>query len=196
MINAEMFLGSLLIFIYASERFNTPRSTRSCTTALRYYSAMLAYLMVYLMAYYFLSKYPVLLNFLISENDPEMQKISKDASTSILVALILALLVPKVPMISELDVRLRHFLHRLALIPYEVIRLSKDIQARKFVTPASVLDQVQEEAISYGLSSEQNTSEIKRWNKISSLIIELRQWEVEIPFSVFVHEREVEFKRL
>jgi hypothetical protein len=194
--NVEMLLGSLLIFIYASERFNTPRSTRSCTTALRYYCAMLAYLLVYLLAYYFLSKYPVLLNFLIPENDPELQIFSEDASTAILVALILALLVPKVPMISELDVRLRRFLHRLALIPYEVIRMSKDIQSREFTVPEAIRDQVQEEAISYGLSSEQNTSDLKSWNKIAALMIELRQWEVENPFSIFVHEREIEFRRL
>jgi hypothetical protein len=192
----EMLLGSLLIFIYASERFNTPPSTRSSTTALRYYSAMLVYLLVYLLAYYFLSKYPLLLNFLIIENDPELRKISENTSTSILVALILALLVPKVPTISELDVRLRRFLHRLALIPYEVIRMSKDIQTRGFFVPAAVSDQVREEAISYGLPLEQNTPEFRRWNKIAALIIELRQWERENPFSIFVHERENEYRRL
>jgi hypothetical protein len=192
----EMFLGSLLIFIYASERFNTPTSTRSSTTALRYHSAMFVYLLVYILAYYFLSKYPVLLNFLLLENDPEVQKISENTSTSILVALILALLVPKLPMISELDVRLRRFLHRLALIPYEVIRMSKDIQTRGFAVPDAVSDQVQEEALRYGLSSEQNTSEFRRWSKIAALIIKLRQWERENPFSIFVHERENEYRHL
>ena len=114
-----LVLGALLIFIYATERFNTPRTIRASTTAGRYYSAATIYLLIYLLTFYVFSKYPHLLKVLINDADVQKQMSAMDSSnTPIFVAMIFSLLVPKVPLISELDNRLRIFLHRLASIPY------------------------------------------------------------------------------
>src|SRR3990167_1319088 len=124
---------ALLIFTYAKERFNTPRTIRASTTAGRYYSAATIYLLIYLLTFFIFSKYPHLLKVLINDADVQKQMSAMDSSnTPIFVAMIFSLLVPKVPLISELDNRLRIFLHRLASIPYEAIRMSKEVQGMRF----------------------------------------------------------------
>ena len=117
----EILFGVVLIIIYAMERFNSPTTVRASTTAYRYYLAALLYLLIYLLSFYTFTKYPQLLKYLeIGEETRE--------STVIFVAMIFSLLVPKVPLISQLDERLRKYLHRLASIPFEAIRLSKAIK--------------------------------------------------------------------
>ena len=66
-----MLLGGLLIFIYATERFNTPRTIRASTTAGRYYSAATIYLLIYLVTFFLFSKYPHLLKLLISDTEAQ-----------------------------------------------------------------------------------------------------------------------------
>jgi hypothetical protein len=57
----EILIGAILITIYAHERFNTPPNVRASTTAVRYYVASVIYLMIYLITFYLLTKYPFLL---------------------------------------------------------------------------------------------------------------------------------------
>lgn len=103
-INVSMILGAILIIIYAHERFNTPSTIRATTTASRYYVASVIYLSFYLATFYIFSKYPDLLRMLEVEGlvryDGDQ---NSNESTPVFVALLFSLLVPRFPMISELE---------------------------------------------------------------------------------------------
>ncbi|NPU93211.1 MAG: hypothetical protein HPY82_14980 [Gammaproteobacteria bacterium] len=197
-----LVLGALLIFIYATERFNTPRTIRASTTAGRYYSAATIYLLIYLLTFYVFSKYPHLLKVLINDADVQKQMSAMDSSnTPIFVAMIFSLLVPKVPLISELDNRLRIFLHRLASIPYEAIRMSKEVQGMRFEVPDTVTEELRREMeernFPVQVDSVDNADPIVRnWMKIAALIIQLRHWEQANPFAPFMQERSGQLQRI
>ncbi|HVK98477.1 MAG TPA: hypothetical protein VM553_01630 [Dongiaceae bacterium] len=197
-----LILGALLIFIYATERFNTPRTIRASTTAGRYYSAAIIYLLIYLLTFYIFSKYPHLLETLIQDEDLQKKMSAMDDSnTPIFVAMIFSLLVPKVPLISELDNRLRVFLHRLASIPYEAIRMSKEVQGMRFRIPESVMDELRREMEERNFPVQVDTIEkadpiVRNWMHIAALIIQLRHWERTNPFAPFMQERSGQLQRI
>ncbi len=199
-INIEVLFGAVLIVIYAAERFNTPGSIRASTTAGRYYAAAIVYLLIYLATFYVFTKYPKMLDYFdIDMAALNSSGIKPGESSVILFALLLSLLVPKVPVISDLDSRLRHFLHRLAAIPYEALRLSKEIQSSRYEIPLQGRDALVRELQEQGLSAEEMSSTdpvIYRWVSIVSLMTQLKSWDPSHRFAAFVHERSGQFERI
>lgn len=197
-----MILGALLIFIYATERFNTPRTVRASTTAGRYYSVATIYLLVYLLTFYIFSKYPHFLQLLIDDASvKEKMREMNSTNTPIFVAMIFSLLVPKIPLISTLDQRLRAFLHRLASIPYEAIRMSKEVQAMPFEIPAAIRAELRHEVEERNFPVQVDAAEngdaiVRGWMNIAALIIQLRQWERTNPFASFTQERSGQLERI
>lgn len=197
-----LILGALLIVIYATERFNTPRTNRASTTAGQYYSAAAIYLLIYLLTFYVFSKYPHMLKVLIADADLQKHLQQLDAGdTPILVAMIFSLLVPKLPLISELDLRLRVFLHRLASIPYEAIRMSKELQGMRYEIPPSLLPELrlemEERSFPVALDAPESADPIvHHWMNIASLILQLRQWEKTHPYAAFMQERNGQLQRI
>lgn len=197
-----MLLGGLLIFIYATERFNTPRTIRASTTAGRYYSAATIYLLIYLVTFFLFSKYPHLLKLLISDTEAQ-QHLAKmdDSNTPILVAIIFSLLVPKIPLISELDTRLRAFLHRLASIPYEAIRMSKEVQGMRFAIPDTIAEELRHEMEERNFPVQAGPADktdpiVRNWMNIATLVIQLRRWEQSDMFAAFMQERSGQLQRI
>lgn len=202
-IDFKILYGALLIVIYAAERFNTPPTIRTSTTAGRYYAAATVYLLVYLTTFYVFTKYPKLLGLVMELFDINIDTSKAEVGSSdtglILVALLLSLLVPKIPVISEIDTRLRRFLHRLAAIPYEAIRLSKEIQHSRYWVPSSVRDSLVDELEEQGFQHKTIDSHdpvIQGWVTIISLITQLKAWDHSHQFAIFVQERSGQFERI
>lgn len=197
-----LILGALLIVIYATERFNTPRTNRASTTAAQYYSAAAIYLLIYLLTYFVFSKYPHLLKVLIDDAELQQRMQQLDAeNTPILVAMILSLLVPKLPLVRELDLRLRVFLHRLASIPFEAIRMSKEVQGMRYEIPPSLLPELRQEMedrnFPVALDAPESTDPIVRnWMNIAALMLQLRHWEKTHPYAAFMQERAGQLQRI
>jgi hypothetical protein len=193
-------LGLGLIAIYALERFNTPPSNRASTTAVRYYSAASAYILLYLLAYIILLNYPTLTNYLIG-NAGDAQEQLQNLPTTVVVALLLSILIPKVPLLSKADSRVRRFLQNLAAIPIEALRLSKEIHDVPYIVPPKHQTEVSERMKSGGFKEEDIVFEDGKtaqhlWTKITAVIYSLEHWERDARFVAFTHERRGQFERL
>lgn len=198
----EILIGAILITIYAHERFNTPPNVRASTTAIRYYVASAIYLMIYLITFYLLTKYPFVLGKLNLMKPEEVT-----GATPIIVAMVLSMLVPKIPLVSTLDAKLKQFLHRLAAIPFEAIRLSKELQACEYKVPGNFdpehkhIKKLFEELKEQGYEQPEKLidSEFKivtNWINIVSLMIQIKSWESKSQFSSFVQERTGQLDRI
>ena len=201
-LHIEILIGAILITIYAHERFNTPPNVRASTTAIRYYVASAIYLMIYLITFYLLTKYPFVLGKLNLMKPEEVT-----GATPIIVAMVLSMLVPKIPLASTLDTKLKLFLHRLAAIPFEAIRLSKELQACDYKVPGhfdpehkhvkKLFDELKEQG--YEQPEKLVDAEytvITNWINITSLMIQVKSWESKSQFSSFVQERAGQLDRI
>ena len=200
--NLEIIFGVFLIVIYAFDRFNTPSNVRASTTAGRYMTSVFLYLMIYLVTFNIFMKYPKLLEFMnIDFGLADGAAINPGDSTTILIALVLSLLVPKVPLISQVDDRLRKFLHGLAAIPYEAIRLSQEMQDAELVIPEpmhnAVYNEMDAQAIDENIINlHTNDPVIKDGLNDIYLMIRLRKWGKENRFISFMQERASQMHRL
>lgn len=193
-------LGLGLIAIYALERFNTPPSNRASTTAVRYYSAASAYILLYLLAYIILLNYPTLTNYLIG-NAGDAKEQLQNLPTTVVVALLMSILIPKVPLLSKADSKVRRFLQNLAAIPIEALRLSKEIHDVPYIVPPKHQMEVSERMKSGGFKEEDIVFEDGKtaqhlWTKTTAVIYSLEHWERDTRFAAFAHERRGQFERL
>jgi len=199
----EIILSTVLIAIYAHQRFNTPATVRTSTTACRYYSASAIYLMIYLLTFFLLYHFPQLRELLerllqgLSIEIPE----GFDQKTPMYFAILLSVMIPKLPGVKHFDHHLRMYLHRLAAIPYEAIRLSKELQQGEYRIPGSMrdslLDTLQERGFERrDIDLDSDDSLIQRWAHIASLMQQLRLWEQDAKFSAFVIDREQQYERI
>src|SRR5688572_3171017 len=123
----DLFLGAVFVLFYAANRFNTPATNRSSTTAVRYYLSLFCYCVVGLVAYISFVKFPHLLAFLMQGNDAVVEPWAKQLSSPLLVALLLTVLLPKLPLLSDLDNWVRKQLQEIAEIPFEARRLGAQL---------------------------------------------------------------------
>jgi len=207
--NIEVLFGASLIVIYAFERFNTPSQVRASTTAGRYYMAIFLYLLIYLVTFLVFTYYPGIASSLkkhLAANDISVDWVltgffDPQDSKIIFVALVLSLLVPKMPMISKVDKKLREFLHKLALIPYEAIRRSRDMQAMDFAIPEADREKLENEFDKLGFDRvkiDLNTEDALTRGGINiiHLIRSIKSWEAESRFSSFLQDRREQQNRL
>lgn len=203
----EIMIGAVLIVIYANERFNSPPNVRASTTAIRYYIASAVYLLIYLISFILLTKYPYLLVKLNLITPTVADTNKTQSATPIIIAMVLSLLVPKIPLISNLDEKLKKFLHRLADIPFEAIRLSQELQAGQYQIPGGVdpehehVKKLYKELEAQGFQQPVQIAKSKMpvmvtWLNTVSLMILLRGWESSNQFAAFVQERAGQLARI
>lgn len=195
----ELLFGAVLILVYAIERFNTPKAIRASTTAGRYFSAAIIYPLIYLATFYVIATNEQLLGLvlmLVDATGSESTQLHELESTAVVAALLLSLLVPKLPVISDIDTKLRAFLHRLAAIPYEAIRLSQEIQHSRYEVPPAVNESVLAELEEQGIEMDSGDPVIRKWIELVSLMVQLREWTASRQFAFFFLERSNEFERM
>lgn len=130
--DGQVLIGAIFVLISAAGRFNTPHTNRSSTTALRYYTAFLCYLLVGLGLYFALLSFGPLLEAL----KIEAAYYGKLIASPPFVALLLTVLLPKVPLLAEGDAWILGHLQRMGAIPYEARRLTSKLhKARLDISP-------------------------------------------------------------
>ena len=179
--SVDVFLGAVFVLFYAGTRFNTPVTNRSSTTAGRYYVGLFLYCLVGICLYMTLVTFPNLLNFTMYG-----QQIGGDAATSkislpLFVALVLTVLLPKIPLLSSADKWVCAQLQNMAAIPWEVLRLGAEL--KKFKLEFSPAEQavVQEMLEADGFDRKDIIFELTEtvrsdWTRVTALLQKVEDW--------------------
>lgn len=133
----EMSVAAAFVFLYSRDRFNTPRSNRSTTTAFRYHTGALSYALCGLALFFVLTLFRPLIGYLWGGHVPEHVQ---SLSTPFVAALTVTVLLPSVPVLASLDERVRHAIQRFAWIPAEARRISRALRVAEFNPPSEVRD--------------------------------------------------------
>jgi len=207
-LSPEFLLGALFVTVYAVERFNTPHTNRALTTAGRYYAAVSVYLGTSLLFYWVFTRYP---QFLLHIKPAEA------AGTGVItpqqhkepvveVAMLLSVLLSRIPVLSHLDKKLRTFLQNLAEIPMEAIRLGKLIRRSHFNPTDELRETILAELLACGIDDKdvvfdsgndpRSNNPHALWVRITALKIGLVSWESQRGFAGFIQHRTEEYKTL
>jgi hypothetical protein len=187
----DFVLGTILVALYASDRFNTPASNRSSTTAARYYTAVALYLGVATGIYaVLLFGFPQLAH-QWAPSAIENLPWAKDLSAPLLVALLLTVSLPRVPILSNIDEWIRKKLQHMAAIPYEARRLSAALRKAPFHVADERQDEIRSGMLGEGFVAKDilfldGSGPQPLWTKATALMKSLEDWEGHPRFSGFV----------
>jgi hypothetical protein len=201
----EQLLCSLFVVVYAVERFSRPAGnlgsdgggcqwSRATTTAMAYYAAASLYCAVALGVYHALVLLPTpkLLAGLMAFT-PEGAKLiaSGEKHEAILVASLVTVLLPKVPLLSAVDEWVRRYLQEMAAIPHEVRRLAAELRR----APYRVTDQAERRELTAALHErgfdardvvfDSLDTPQARWTKLSALMARIDGWEADPGFRAY-----------
>ena len=210
----EIALSAVVIVVFAVDRFRAlpsdPRDggvpyriSRSTTTAASYYTAVSLYGAVALGVFAFLLLSPQALDRLVETAPGIGDAIPPWARQSppLLVALILTVLLPKIPVLSSMDEWFRRHLQRMAAIPHEVRRLSAELRRTPFRVSAERRQELMDAMVAKGFEAsdvlfEDGTAPQHFWTKLSMLMHELDGWEADERFTSYVLTYPNEFTAL
>jgi len=210
----EIALSAIVIVVFAVDRFKTPpsdpkdgavsyRISRSTTTAASYYTALSLYGAIALGVFAFLLLSPQALDRLVASVPEIGEGIPPWARQSppLLVALILTVLLPKIPILSSMDEWFRTRLQRMAAIPHEVRRLSAELRRAPFRVSAERQQELTDAMVAKGLEAvdirfEEGSAPQHLWTKLSMLMHELDGWDADAHFTSYVLTYPNEFTAL
>ena len=210
----EIALSAIVIVVFAVDRFKTPpsdpkdgvvayRISRSTTTAASYYTALSLYGAIALGVFAFLLLSPQALDRLVATAPEIGEGIPPWARQSppLLVALILTVLLPKIPILSSMDEWFRTRLQRMAAIPHEVRRLSAELRRAPFRVNAEREQVLTDAMVAKGLEAvdirfEEGSAPQHLWTKLSMLMHELDGWDADAHFTSYVLTYPNEFTAL
>lgn len=201
----KLLLGGIFVAVYALERFNTPKTNRSSTTAARYYAAALSYLGISLLIYWGLAQSPQLLDDLKQFIDiplPEGADPEAPREPVVEVAMLLSVLLCKIPILAQLDYKLRTFLQNLAEIPMEAIRFGRLIAKARFNPSAEMQEAIRiqlldrkiaEQDIQFDTTNEATLHTPQAlWVRITALKQGIDSWSTRRGYSGFLQQRNKE----
>ena len=193
-----MIIGALFVIFYSWGRFNDPGTIRSSTTQARYFYSNLSYTLVYLCIFAILMKYADVVN-VIFGGDPELQNEFNDLPHALVAALLLTGFLQRIPYLQQLDKWLRDNLQRLASIPFEVRRLTKQLINADFDIDPNVQEIVykhlrQEGLFCDSINFKDSSESCWLWNKASILMYELSLWEQKTRMTKFMISKAMDYK--
>jgi hypothetical protein len=194
----DLWVGGLFVLVSAVDRFNTPHTNRSSTTIVRFYMAEICYIAVGLASYLLLANFPEVASTFDKDTAGEL---GQYLSQPMLVALFLTVLLPKIPVLSDVDEWIRKQLQKMGSIPYEARRLSAELRRAEFQVPHQRQAEIRKKMLDDGFAPEdvrfedQQSSEYF-WTKISALILQLEEWESDRRFVGFMARFGTEFEDL
>lgn len=199
----DLLIGAAFVLVAAADRFNTPPTNRSSTTALRYHLAALGYMAVGLTLFFSILAFPQALNIApaIGTVGPSLPPWAERLSTPLLVALLLTVLLPKIPLLGDGDDWIRKQLQKMGAIPYEARRMSAELRRSEFRIPLSRQAEIKKHLANEGFSSldvvfEESSTPQYVWTKISALMVQLEEWESDRKFIGFVARFAAEYDDL
>jgi hypothetical protein len=188
--------GSFLVLLYTWHRFSQPSANRSSTTAIRYYLAAAFYclwgLFIYATLVILLSASPEAAVRLLETSIPgDFKPFAIALPLPILVALLLTVLLPKVPTIAHADGWVREQIEYMASIPHEVRRLTAELErsdspgsgvtlAMNATAQERVRQQLQALDFAPGHIRFSGGRDLAaRWTKASGLVLALTEWRAD-----------------
>ncbi len=193
----ETYVGAAFVAFYGYERFRKPPSepgarlaaypSRATTTAASYYTAVFLYCGIGVLLYGTLLFSPSVLEkiwALVPQLGAEVPS-ALQHSPSVVVALLLTVLLSKVPALAGLDDFVRTRLQHMAAIPHEVRRLAVELKRAPFrpasedeyaeIAPALLAKGFDE--VDVRLAS--GDTILARWFRLSTLMRRIEVWEAE-----------------
>lgn len=176
---------ALCVAFYAHERFTNP-PIRAMTTAIQYHLAWLGYLVSTLVLFAGLSavlKSNEAVRF-ISMLMPGITEEARSLPAPFLAALFLTTLLPRLPLLKDLDTRIQSFFRDLGEIPYKALSLSWRLRNEPFGMSETLREQVAERLGAGGIEDARAMVENPAcatealWVKVVALVIQLQE-EVE-----------------
>jgi hypothetical protein len=197
--------GGAFVLVYAWHRITNPSANRASTTAVRYYTAAVAYclwaLVLYAALVTALTVSPDIVRTFFDASgtglDPIIGQLqSRGLSYALVVALLLTTLLPNIPAIAYVDRRVRELLEHMAAIPYEVRRLVAELERSDsaysgvtFRMSEVMLKRVRQRLLERGFLREEIAFEGRDlralWTKVSALLLHLGDWRSDRKFSGF-----------
>ena len=201
--DASLALGFAFVALYSYERFNTPKINLDATTPARYRLAALGYVFLSLLLYYVLvaglSHVP------IKDLMPFVPGLSgfadKNFSPALIVALILTVLLSKIPGLSHFDNEMCDIFRRRASISSIAANLSGILKNRELIQPSTVQAAVTVNLGEFGIEPkdvvfEDDQSLQYLWTKIGVLMYFLRDWNTRPEYQRFVQTFSAEWEKL
>jgi hypothetical protein len=189
----------IVIAIYAYDRFNSPPTNRACTTAARYHVAAFIYFSLYLLTFHLVVRYPELVGFMGFDVQGPLADL--EVSSAVGIALLLTVLLPRAPVLSNVDLQVRKHLQRRAAIPIEATRLSRELCGGELEVPGEERAGLEAELVGSGFDAQHvvyDGAEYTHtvWVKIEYLMWRLQELESNSKFASFMHDRAQEYARL
>jgi hypothetical protein len=194
----DEILGAAFVLWFAAQRFNTPRTNRSSTTAVRYYTAAIFYCLFGLALYSMLVGFPDLLRQALAAAGTVIPPWTQQLSSPLLVALLLTVLLPTLPVLGAVDDWIRKTFQGMASIPLEAQLLSAQLQRARFHASRETRTEV---AAKLGLDGfapddilfEPSEAPQHLWTRIAVLVTHLEAWKSRRKFIGFVLDFAADF---
>lgn len=180
--SVDLVLGAVFVLFYAGSRFNTPSTNRSSTTAGRYFVGLFLYCLVGICAYVTLVAFPNVLDFALFGQQMGGSAPTSKISLPLFVALLLTVLLPKIPVLNSVDKWVCTRLQNMAAIPWEVLRLSAELRKYKleFSHDEQALVRQMLEAESFDprdIIFELTETPSSDWTRVTALLHKVEDWE-------------------
>src|SRR6267143_2872659 len=156
----EMALGPAFVLVFGWQRFNRPvdvkavelrarnllMHSRCSTTAISFFGALLAYQSFLVVSYFFLQLYYPITQKLAEESAQWMAlgDFVHGLSAPLVCALVLTMLLPSIPHLKDLELKLRDRLQKMAAIPRQIYDQATALRSSKFRPPAAILSAMRE----------------------------------------------------
>ncbi len=145
-IDASFVVALLLVCVYATNRFNTPRAARSQTSQFQYIGSCVAYVLsstgLFIFLTWLLVTNPQALGFLHFGGSGQLPGEVTQLAAPLIVALAMTTLLPSFPMLREVDAKLLRLFHRMGSIPIAAAQWSQQMREAEFVISPDLLMQV------------------------------------------------------
>ena len=197
----DLVLGGVFVLFHSGTRFNTPTTNRSSTTAARYFMGLFLYCLVSIGVYALLVAFPHLLGFA-----QYGQQLGTDASFNrislpLFVALLLTVLLPKIPILSSADKWVYEQLKYVSAIPGEVIRLSAELRKDDLKIAIEEQEGVRQQLENDGFDPkdivfEQNKSPMSVWTNLMVLFQKVEAWKSDRRMTGYIASSQIELQKL
>jgi len=179
--SVDLVLGAVFVLFYAGTRFNTPSTNRSSTTAGRYFVGLSLYCLVGICFYVTLVAFPNFLGFALFGHQMGGDIASSKISLPLFVALLLTVLLPKIPVLNSVDKWVCTQLKNMAAIPWEVLRLSTELRKFKLEFSADEQAHVRHMLETKGFDSQDIIFELTEtassdWTRVTALLHKIEDW--------------------
>jgi hypothetical protein len=197
----QWFFGSVVVVLYALDRFETPIPARGTTTFIRYWIVRTGYLVSMFLLYLFLAgavtDVAPIVALLTGTSQQAISKDLKDLPGPLFAALSLTSLLPHIPYLKRIDELVKCWFQRLGNIPLEVRVLSGQLKHTRVVLSREMLGGLRDTLDELGvkekwISGRENTFK-HRWARIAALYASIKQWDGAPTYMRYMAEHKSEF---